>query len=386
MKARFDRIYWEAPVLRFHVVLDDLDKDLWIRLPDGVERPDDDLIAGVFATLGGPDLDAIAMELNVTPAIRDAIESFCGCALSVGMRGVGRDWTEGFDGHAISFSGGFDSLAASALLPPGPELVSMDFGGWFQRETEFFIEFSPHVVSSNFRMEGLGRRSWLFMLTGILLLKDHLRLGKYTTGSIFGSSPWNFRRNIEASFKAPPLLRAFGLEPINPTNGVTEVVTTLLTMHHFPGRVQESLKSLAAPGSGKSQRKQMLVASLYREGRAALNYVPEVALLEDSPMHWGESLADDLLIPYMLRHSGIDATNALMSGIPAEVYELTQDFSLNFFERYHTGFYMGLGLSHSKHIHNALSDVGVEPYAERDWTEYRAVAELLSKYHSVKID
>lgn len=386
MDARFDRIYWNAPVLRFHAVLGELDKNLWIRLPEGVERPDDDLIAGVFATLAGPGLGAISMDLDVTPSIRDAIESFCGCSLNAGTREAGRDWLGEFDGHAISFSGGFDSLAASALLPPGPELISMDFGGWFQRETDFFQEFSPHVVSSNFRMEGFGRRSWLFMLVGILLLKEHLSLGKYTTGNIFGSSPWNFIRNIESSFSSHPLFQAFGLDALNPTNGVTEVVTTLLTMRHFPKRVQESLKSLAAPGSGKSLRKQMLVASLYQEGRAILNYVPEVAQVESPPLKWGESLADDLLIPYLLRHSGVEATNALMGGIPEEAYELARDLSLTFFERYHTGFYMGLEPSASKYIHSSLTDAGVVPYAERDWTEYRAVAELIGDYHALKID
>ena len=117
MRAHFDRIHWESPVLSFHAVLGDLDKELWFKLPNGVERPDDDLIAGVFASLGGPDLDSIAMDLDVTPSIREAIEAFCGCALKAGVRHTGHDWLHGFDQHAVSFSGGFNSLAALALLP-----------------------------------------------------------------------------------------------------------------------------------------------------------------------------------------------------------------------------------------------------------------------------
>ncbi|MFF8895838.1 hypothetical protein [Brevibacterium casei] len=386
MKARFDRVSWVEPEIRFHAVLDDLDRDLWIKLPAGVGKPDDDLLAGVFASLAGPDLEEISMELDVSPPIRQAIEDFCGCTLSSGSRENVKDWLSGFDGHAVSFSGGFDSLAALALLPQGPELVSMDFGGWFQRETEFFTEFAPHVVSSNFRMEGFGRRSWIFMLAGIILLKEHYRFGKYTTGSILESSPWHYSRNIEATFKAAPLLRAFGFEQINTTIGITEVVTTLVTMRHFPDRVQKSLKSLAAPGSGKSQRKHMLVSSLYQEGRASLDYVPEVAVTSKPPLTWGESLTDDMLTPYMLKHSGVQATQALMAGIPDEIFEAAERLELNFYERYHTGLYMGLDPKFSKHLHNTLIDLGVEPFAERDWTEYREISELIGNYHSVKID
>lgn len=381
MKARFSDIRWNDSTLTFNASLGDLSKALWIRLPEGSPRPDDDLIAGVFASLAGPNLEAVSMELSLTNPIRVAIESFCGCELDCGSRTEGQDWISGYDNHALSFSGGFDSLAALALLPDQPTLVSMDFGGWFQRETDFFSKFSPYIVSTNFRMEGFGRRSWIFMLAGIILLKQHLDIGRYTTGSILESSPWHYRKYIDSAPKSAPLLQAFGLTQLNTTIGITEVATTLVTLHRFPSYVKQSLKSLAAPGTGKSQRKQMLVASLCAEGRAILDFVPEVEAAEVPPLTWGDSLTDDMLTPYMLKHSGTTATNRLMAGIPDEVHEAAASLNLTFYERYHTGLYSGLGLKENSHIHSTLSSLGVGPFTERDWAEYRQVTDIISRYH-----
>lgn len=386
MEASFSRIRWQAPTLTFYVEYGDLKKDLWFTLPTGVERPHDDLIAGVFATLVGPDLDGLSMELTISKPIKEAIESFCGCQLSSGVQSDEVDWSTGFDGHALSFSGGFDSLAALALLPGSPELVSMDFGGWFERETSFFTRFSPHVVQTNFRMEGLGRKSWMFMLAGVVLLKEHLRLGRYTTGSILESSPWHYLRNHEGVFKAVPLLRAFGFEQVNTTIGITEVATTLLTMKHFPEHVAGSLKSLAAPGSGKSLRKNMLVQALRREGHGPTISVPDLKFSEKAPLSWGQSLTDDMLTPYMLKHCGVEATTSLMSDIPDAIIDFANASRLSFYERYHTGLYMDIGRDFEGHVQRVLSDAGILPFAERDWTEYRAATMLISKYHSVRID
>lgn len=386
MKAKFTDIKWDAPLLTFRAVLGDLDKSIWVSLPDKTPRPNDDLIAGLFATMAGPNLESISMDLEISPPIKAAIERFCGCPVvsNVALKIV--DWTTGFDGHAVSFSGGFDSLAALSLLPSAPALVSMDFGGWFKREADFFNTFHPHVVGTNFRMEGFGRRSWMFMLSGIILLKEQLNLGSYTTGSILESSPWHYKRHITKAFNATPLLSAFGFDQVNSTMGITEVATTILAMRHFPDRVEDSLESLAAPRSGKSLRKQMLVESLNREGKAAVSFNPEVTVLDTPPLKWGQSLTDDMLTPYMLKHSGVDATNRLMAEIPEEIAALSKNLDLDFYQRYHTGMYLGMDRKVREFIHLGLSQAGIDPFSERDWHEYRSVTKVIAKYHSVHID
>ncbi|WP_169251282.1 hypothetical protein [Brevibacterium sp. 'Marine'] len=322
----------------------------------------------------------------MSPAIVDVIEEFCGCKVHCDLAIESVDWRTGFAEHAVSFSGGFDSLAAWTLLPGDPTLISMDFGGWFKRETEFFVEFSPQVVSTNFRMEGFGRRSWIFMLAGVILLKQHLNIGRYTTGSILESSPWNYRKNIDQTFKAAPLLHGFGFEQVNTTLGITEVGTTLLAMRHYPNLIGRSLDSLAAPGSGKSLRKQMLVESLYREKKADLNVQPVVASVDSPPLKWGQSLTDDMLTPYMIKHCGLEASRRLMADIPDDVISLAQNSRLHFYERYHTGLYMGIPEEIGSHLRETLYDSGIVPFTELDWLEYRTLTELLSAYHELNIN
>lgn len=383
IEASFTNISWEDSTLTFHAQIDSLVKNLWIRLPNYAEQPDDDLIAGVFAILAGPNIESLRMELDISDHVKDAIEQFCQCQVDASTNQSGKDWTKGFHVRALSFSGGFDSLAALSLMPGRPELVSMDFGGWFQRETDFFVEFNPHVVSTNFRMEGFGRRSWMFMLTGIILLKESLNLNSYTTGSILESSPWNYRKNVDQAFKAAPLLRAFGFEQINPTLGITEVSTTLLAVREFPDLLKRSLKSLAAPGSGKSIRKHMLVHSLSSRPNGQSSQMAPIKFPEKPPLQWGDSLTDDMLTPFLIQSRGAHETSRLMSGVPTALIEMVETFHLTFYKRFHPALYIGIPEDVSTHVHSVLNRNGIEPFTERDWHEYRSVAKFLTDYHQL---
>lgn len=382
MEARFTEVNWVGTRLSFHATVDSLSELLFVDLPPEAERPSDDLIAVFFAVLAGPGLANLQMDLAVTPEISAAIERFCGCKLAAERVDPAEVEAER-EGLALSFSGGFDSLAAKALLPGSPALISMDFGGWFQRETDYFERFDPYIVRTNFRMAGFGRRSWMFMLAGVILLRDTLGIRTYSTGSILESSPWHYRRNLEGMPGAHPLLSALGLRQLNPTIGITEVATTMLTMRHFPDEVAASLKSLAAPTTGKSLRKQMLVATLHRRGRVRLDYEPSVAEFDTPPLRWGQSLTDDMLTPYMLRHAGESEARSLMADIPDAVVELAESATLSFYERYHTGLYQRVAPSTMRHVRNTFAAAGIEPFAERDWVEYRAVIEILRRTHDL---
>ena len=270
MLAEFTNVRWEDRTLSFTAQVGELVDEIWFELPAGVSRPDDDLIAVVMATLAGPDLSKLTLDLDVSETVKAAITTYCGCECGVRLVRPAAASRTTRAGHVVSFSGGFDSLAAYALLPNGPELVSMDFGGWFQRETDFFKRFDPYVVRTNFRMAGFGRRSWMFMLAGIVLLRDHLDIGAFTTGSILESSPWHYRSNIEGMPQPPELLRALGFSQVNTTIGITEVATTLLAMKHFPEYLSGSLASLARVGQEHAQADACRELAPRWEGNAGL--------------------------------------------------------------------------------------------------------------------
>lgn len=385
MEASFTRTTWGDSTLRFHARVGELSEDLWVRLPQDAVRPSDDAIAVFFAILGGPGLESLEVDVSTSQEIADAIERFSGCPLTSERSSEPLSAGVARGGHALSFSGGFDSLAALSLLPEGAHLISMDFGGWFEREREFFVRFEPHIVSTNFRAMGFGRRSWLFMLSGVVLLRDHLDLASFTTGAILESSPWNFQSNIDSEPAAPELLEVLGMRRVHTVNGLTEVATTMLAMRHFASLIEDSLRSLAAPGSGKLVRKQMLVTSLYEDERATLPSRPTYEAPEKPPLRFGESLADDMLMPYMVQHSGEAAARALMEDIPDEMFELASDLKLSFYERYHPGFYRKFHPRERMALAAGFAEAGIDAFGERDWSDWRRVVSVLRHVHELPL-
>src|SRR5699024_6541660 len=87
----------------------------------------------------------------------------------------------------LNFSGGFDSMAALAL-EPNAHLVSLDFGGRFSRERQFFEKFQPNIIETNLVDLKLNRYSWTFMGIGALLFRDELNISSYAFGSIMAGS------------------------------------------------------------------------------------------------------------------------------------------------------------------------------------------------------
>lgn len=160
----------------------------------------------------------------------------------------------------LNFSGGFDSLAAVALLPSDKvKLISVDFGGWFARETDFFKDFNPYILRTNFRQLKYDRKSWTFMGSGALLYAKAFNAAYHVFGTIFEATPshlWDVPPNSVFIETLP--FSAVGLKDIRLMNGLTEVATAMIVTKFYPHLINASLKSLAAPTSEKRFRKQLL--------------------------------------------------------------------------------------------------------------------------------
>ncbi|WP_186312227.1 hypothetical protein, partial [Staphylococcus epidermidis] len=107
-----------------------------------------------------------------------------------------------------------------ALLPADTKLVSLDFGGGFAREREFYQQFKPASIATNFRAEGFAENSWSFMGIGTILLRDYLDLGTLSFGAILEASPWNFQRDLIFGGGPQPWFKAAGLNQVNPALGL----------------------------------------------------------------------------------------------------------------------------------------------------------------------
>ena len=232
----------------------DTDTYVWFKLPDG-HRPHPDLIASAFAAVFGNFYDEWIYSAPISESAAQRLESATQSRWTVSGRKI-EPYAPGRE-TLLNFSGGFDSLAAAALLKGHSRLVSIDFGARFEREKRFFERFDSAVVATNVR--GL-EKSWTFMGAPSILLADYFSAGYISFGSILEASPWNFvaRRGVRRSH---PVFEAIGLIETNPLVGLTEFSSARLALSSQPDLVVDSLVSLADQHTEKYLRKSLLLSA-----------------------------------------------------------------------------------------------------------------------------
>ena len=136
--------------------------DLYFELNMAVS-PSNDLIAIALSTLcGRGNYQSIKFDFDISNQAAERIKDFCRAEIACGIHSKSSIEQNVLTKNksALSFSGGFDSLAAKFLMPDDTVLISMDFGGKFAREREFFNEFDTHKVTTNLLETHLRANSW----------------------------------------------------------------------------------------------------------------------------------------------------------------------------------------------------------------------------------
>lgn len=353
------------------------ESNLTFQLPERFV-PANDLIGLAISTMVGTKYDQIDIDLPLTARTQAAIESLTKASVNSPLQALPQSASPG-KSMVLNFSGGFDSLATLALLPDDTKLVSLDFGGNFQREAEFFKTFDTTSVATNFRSQGFAGNAWQFMGIGTLLLRDYLEIQTYSFGSILEASPWNFKQQ-KYSNAPQPVFKAAGMTQLNPAIGLTEIGTVMLIVKHFPDRIAESLKSLAAPGSEKLNRKIMLlnIALELTGSSLGLDIQPDRVTPH---FGFGSSLATDFLSLYIMKKRGAEQAGQLVENIPQVAADFVCNRSLTFFERLNTIFADGLPQEDRSRLYINCIEAGILPYSETDWTEYRETIAFLSQWH-----
>ena len=150
----------------------------------------------------------------------------------------------------------FDSIAAKELLDPDKTiLISMDFGGRFAREAVFFKNFPTLTVRTNLVTENFHLHSWAFMALGAILASPTLGLGVLSFGSILEASQQNMTSaGPDMDTTNFPVFEFLGLDWYSPALGITEVGSAIIAAQAIPDLLDDSLKSLAEPGTEKLYR------------------------------------------------------------------------------------------------------------------------------------
>lgn len=355
-------------------------RELEFEMPGGYQI-NSDLIAIGLTTLFGTKYDVIEFDGAISESTRESVARLCQAEVTANLSTAELNERPGSN-IALNFSGGFDSLAARTLLPASSKLLSIDFGGAFKRERDFFENFNPYIIKTNFRQLGFAKNTWAFMGVGSILLRDHLSISTYSFGSILEASPYNFIPGLNFSNDANPWFRAAGLTQLNPALGLTEVGTAMLLCRFHPELISESLVSLAAPGSEKLMRKKLLV----RIAGELLGHNVRVSFASDDNeplIAYGESFASDFLVLYICKRLGRATASTLVGNIPDSALALVDSCRLSFYERLNTNFYNNVeGISRLQ-IFSRCAEAGIDLYDERDWLEFDLVRKLLAEHHPI---
>jgi len=350
--------------------------------------PTHDVIASTISTFCGSAYSSIYFDLVLHQAVVTRISGFTSASVTA-RRVIPGDETRTQNGNvALCFSGGFDSLAAHYLVPSNTSLVSIDWGGWFTRETQVFETYPTHIVRTDVRRSKEGeephlsvdQNSWEFMGFGAMLYRDYLELDTVVFGTIL-ESYLDRLDSMLGGISVPFPFPEFGLVCKIYVGALTEVGTAFVCEYYGSDDVGSSLTSVAAVGSTKLYRKQLLIhVAKLRYGRVDTP-LPEVLDIPVKALAFGEYVVDDFLAFYIRKKFGAEVVELLCAQMTPEAVELCDSLGLQFYERVMPELVNLSSGDEARDYFSKLNQAGIVPWDDTDWAEFITVIDLLRKHH-----
>ncbi|SDL33617.1 hypothetical protein [Lacicoccus qingdaonensis] len=342
----------------------------------------EDLIALALATLCGTKYDEISMELTVSKITKENIEKFTKSELFIKTNEYPMVESKSRDKHTLNFSGGFDSLASLPFLPQNSSLVSMNFGGPFQRELAMIKKFDSHIVTTNILETDFRKNSWLFMLIASILYKDYLDTTFNISGGVIGAGFLKNSRFI-TNYATPSLITAANMKSIPYTLSLSEIAAIKIASQNYPHLMDDSLVSLANPKEEKRFRKQLLLEIEIERSNLDISIPNRVTPPKQPHFNWGDNILLDHLALYIMKYRGYDTALLTVNNIPEDSIKLVDKLELSFYDRYFTDVLKFIPKKYHKNYMNTLIDSGIRPFEKNDWYEYSETLNFLSKYHNI---
>lgn len=345
---------------------------------DRAIQPRNEEIAHALSTLCGTKYSQIEFAFEVPENTIAQIASFTGAQVEA-VKTAPIEKSEYSDGNVLSFSGGFDSLAAKALMPENTHLVSMEFGGWFKREAAFFKRFSPITITTNARRipnqtTSFARNHWGFMAIGAILTRSYLGARYHTFGSILGSE---FESPGPSRVKLAPL-ENLGFVDAPYTNGITEIGTAKIMVQAYPNLLRESIDSLA----GDRDRKRFLKIALIRASTTdpmLLDSIPPTDKEWSSPVSFDSSYTTSLGALALFSQGKGHLIGPIFEQIPEQSIEFARAHDFSFMEKVNWDKHQHLEPALVGDFWSKLAEFGFTPYTESDWESVRVVRKHLNE-------
>ena len=283
-------------------------------------------------------------------------------------------------GHVLSFSGGFDSLAAKALMPIDTHLVSIDFGGRFHRESIFFERFNPFVVETNLVETPFRQNSWTFMSLGAIIADATLNSRYHTFGTILEAFPDSFAHNQGVVQNFTPLpLEMIGVENAPYVLGLSEAATLKIVLQSDRALLNDALISLASPREEKLHRKKMLATAVAQRLGTSLN-LPEIESPLKPHFSFGEVFSVDLIALYVGWALGKQVADTMVRDLPESALNEVNASGMDFMEHWNPNLYESFPTELYPSLVHKLASFGLHPYTEQNWEQLAIIRRILNKH------
>lgn len=287
----------------------------------------------------------------------------------------------------LSFSGGVDSLAAKYLIGRDADILSIDYGPRFQRESDFFTKWQTLVIKTDFRDKPFNESiDWRFMSAGAILMSDYIGIETVIFGTILEASPYWFDTIYRSSiFEEPRQYQPpFALADIKSGQAVTSLSEfgTTKVAHCFGEEILgQSIRSAADEKTTKKLRKILLGKIITGEEiteQWAKDSGPDV--LPKS----GASFADDILGLYFAWKLGADFTDKYILKMDEEFASFSNGADMHFFEKYNQFNLSSSPPDLKRKFIEVFKEIGIEPYNDEDVAALQAVRSFLSSRFKFK--
>lgn len=377
----FENLEQSPSHIQFDVVTSSGREKLWYKFGRRLECSTT-AIASTMTTLCGTKFSTVHFDFEIPKNTAHRIEEFTGARVIAPVSGNLYQREPTSETPILSFSGGFDSLAALRILNNDAHLVSLDFGGWFEREAEFFKKFDTLVVETNVRRtpsqeNSFARNHWSFMTAAAILSAEYFGASHHAFGSILG-----------VEFALPPVkryihpLEMVSLKNLPVIDGITELGSAKILAQTDPELVAGSLRSLA----GDSDRKRFLKTLLAHQAAELVgNEVPLPPLPQswDAKIRFTDSYTTALTALYLLARGSGDLIEPLYAEIPESARDIVKDKSLDFLLKANWDFYTYLPKEFAPRISHRLAELDFKPYSEQDWNEAKEVRAYLNSLFQI---
>lgn len=353
-----------------------------------IEKPTKNQLLALFCTLSGSVYDSVFIDLEVDQFQADIVRKFTKAKVSFRKENYFfKSETRKTDNIILlNFSGGFDSLALWHLLPRNmTKLVSVNWGGWFQREYEFSKNFPIHKIETNIRknsMESkinLALNDWRFMGASSIIYNNSLNAGFYSFGTVFDSSP-TFITNYRKKNQDLVFNNLLNMYDIPFAKGITQVGSIMTVARFCPELIIQSLDSCAQKGSDKRRMKELFLLDIANKYDFDIPNFETTICENGFKKEFGAHYDYDFMALYILKKNGLDIANEIIKNIPAEAVELCKNLKMDFYERLNTNFLKDLPEKYLSEYLWKLGEARIIPYMQDDYEELQKVYSFIIDY------